>query len=122
MAVNSFAVYFRCNAALQNGAIVTKVQFTVAQVYFDDSITCNLTRTGLAATTNYNDHVAMAGPLTTSGFVAPYVAQRLSTSTITDATINNASYAYWLECGLTFDPNSGIFGADVIYKISSTKG
>jgi len=64
----------------------------------------------------------MAGPLTTSGFVAPYVAQRLSTSTITDATIDNASYAYWLQCGLRADATSGIYGADVIYKISSTKG
>ena len=122
-AYNPSVVAFRCNAALPNGAIVTKVQFTVAQYYLDDQISCNLTRTGLAASTSPTDYVAMAGPLTTSGLgQGHYEAQRLSTSTITDATIDNASYAYWLQCGLRADATSGIYGADVIYKISSTKG
>jgi len=41
-----------------------------------------------------------------------------STSTITGATVNNAKYAYWLECSVDAD-SSNIVGADVIYNISA---
>lgn len=53
---------------------------------------------------------------------------RATTTSITNGTINNASYGYWLEC--RFDvayawgtpAASGLFGADVIYTISTANG
>jgi len=54
---------------------------------------------------------------------------RLTDNSITNATIDNASWGYWLEC--TFNdpwqwdvitPRTGLYGADVIYTITAAKG
>jgi hypothetical protein len=115
---------FRCNPGLPNGAIVTKLQFTVrdAETFTGFDVTCWLARSGLAATTTPSDVQHMAGPLVTTG--APGTV-RLTTSAISYATIDNANHGYWVECNLPpkyFLNDIGIFGADVIYKITAAKG
>lgn len=54
---------------------------------------------------------------------------RRSTSAISNATIDDASFAYWLQCQIIFGSgltntagHNGIIGADVTYRISSTNG
>ena len=47
----------------------------------------------------------------------------MSTSSISHATIDNADYAYWLQCQFTDNIHwLGIYGADVIYAISAANG
>lgn len=116
---------FQCDPKLPNGAVVTKVQFTVRQVEagIED---CALRRSSLVAasaatvqdlarvTTPYSDGVA--------------TVFRVTDTSITNATVDNAKYGYWLECELRLltqfgiGQGIGIYGADVIYTISATKG
>jgi len=123
---NTQQTLFRCNADLPTGAIVTQVQFTLVISYpGSDPITCLLTRNSLAATANSGSYQAMAGPLTlTPVSTDNNTTYRLSDSTITDPTVDDANYAYFLECSMGKDiaPGDGILGADVIYKISTANG
>ena len=98
---------FQCNADLPTGAIVTKVQFNVA-----NAAQCFLTRVSFGLAPTY-DHMASV----THGNGAPAV---LTTTNISHATVDNANFGYVLECGL--DPDGYLYGADVIYKITAAKG
>jgi hypothetical protein len=108
--------YFRCDPGLPNGAIVKQVQFTVSVYNLTGEVAnCALTRQGLQTTTVAEiDHLASLPDPSTGN-------SRLSTTTISFATIDNTRWAYWLECGLNGDGyEAGIIGADVIYKINAT--
>lgn len=116
---------FRCDPALPNGAVVTKVQFTAELEQGFGVGDCALRRSGLttatAATAQDLGRVSF-GTSVTTGTV------RLTDSSIANATIDNANWGYWLECSFTdlwpWDqtPTSGLFGADVTYTISAAKG
>jgi hypothetical protein len=123
---------FRCDPGLPNGAVVTKVQFTVRLVFTSFYATgvgdCSLRRSGLTVTTASTAqdlaHVAFYNYATSTG------AYRLTDSTISNATVDNANFGYWLECYLSSayqwgplaDTPSGLYGADVIYTITAAKG
>jgi len=112
---------FRCNPALPNGAIVTKVQFTVWNQNFGGSfVSCGMTRSGLLSTTDSSDWQTMTGQIT----MAPAItdAVRAGSSDITYGTINNQDHAYSVYCELPTLNDMGIFGADIIYKITAAKG
>ena len=109
---------FRCHLDLPNGAVVTKVQFTLYDVDpFGDVHDCQLNRLGLLATSVVRQ--TMADIPNSSGLNG---VGRLTDSSVALATINDAQFAYWLECSLNGDSALGIYGADVVYKISATKG
>jgi hypothetical protein len=64
----------------------------------------------------------MAAMPATGIATAPGLA-RLQDMTIGFATIDPTKYVYWLQCNLGQAGQSlGIFGADVIYKISAANG
>ena len=110
--------YFLCDPGLPNGAVVTKVQFTVRDNDdFKDISNCALVRSGLTPATAATAQV-LAGPMGTSA--TPGVV-RLTDTSIAFATVNNASYAYYLQCRI--DGNVlGIHGANVTYTITAAKG
>jgi hypothetical protein len=117
---------FRCDPGLPNGAVVKKVQFTALRPFGPLGMAdCALRRSGLTtatATTNEDLGRVSFGGSNTTGVV------RLTTSSITNATVDNASWGYWLECsftaanGWTDTPISGLYGGDVIYTITAAKG
>jgi hypothetical protein len=119
--------FFVCNAVLPDRAVVEQVSFAL----YDNTVVgliqyCGLDRKGLTASTMDDPIQGLASVSATSmagkpGFV------RKSTSGISRATIDNASYAYYLQCQIAFDENAfslgvGILGATVTYRISSTNG
>jgi hypothetical protein len=116
--------FFLCDPHLPQGAVVTKVQFTLYDNADDGNVQyCGLNRAGLtiATMTSYQTlaDVAPTGLTQRPGEV------RRSTSTIHFATVDNTKYSYWLQCHLdvrTSSFNHGIFGADVVYQISATNG
>jgi hypothetical protein len=47
----------------------------------------------------------------------------LTDTRITSATVDNASWAYWVECELFGQgPQAGIYGASVTYTITAANG
>jgi hypothetical protein len=117
---------FRCDPGLPNGAVVTKVQFTL----FDSIATCcygvyncALIRSALtvaAAADRRFDKLAVV-PQTIG---APGTV-RLTDSSINYATVDNSKYGYWLECALDFfgtGDGIGLLGADVVYTIGAANG
>jgi hypothetical protein len=120
---------FRCDPGLPTGAVVTKVQFTGLQ--FDPTATgtgeglgtCALVRSGLTTAT-----ARTAQTLASASFGTSVGVVRVTTSSITNATIDNANWGYWLQCAFTWSwgwpdtAHTGLYGADVIYTITAAKG
>jgi len=112
---------FRCNPALPNGAIVTKVQFTVWNQNLGGSfVSCGMTRSSLLYTTSSSDWQTMTGQITMSPAITDAV--RAGSSTISYGTINDQDHAYSVYCELPTISDMGIYGADVLYKITAAKG
>jgi hypothetical protein len=114
--------FFVCDPGLPNRAVVTKVQFSIwdgagsSQVQF-----CGLYRSGLAAPNSENVEELAALPAT--GLAEAPGFARLTDTAIRNATINNTSYAYWLQCNLGQEGQSlGLYGADVVYTITAANG
>lgn len=108
--------FFTCNPGLPNGAVVTKVQFSIwdgsgsSEVKF-----CGLYRSGLTDTT-YDSVEELAAVPPTGIAQAPGFA-RLTDRKIKNATINTKDYVYWLQCNLGQAGQSlGLYGADVFYN------
>jgi hypothetical protein len=115
---------FTCDPSLPNGAIVTKLQVTASLVLASPGVArgvslCVLVRTALSPANLSFQQVASVAFLDLS--VAG--VYRRSTTAIAHATIDNAQFAYELSCTLDYgNENAGIWGADVIYKITAAKG
>jgi hypothetical protein len=108
---------FRCDPGLLTGAHVTKVQFTFANPISPWDFYCNYVRSGLTVATATSFDVIAHAPEAPSGPVV-----RVSTTAISNGTIDNSKYGYWLECQLPITANTGLYGADVIYTISAANG
>jgi len=111
---------FRCDPGLPNKAVVTKVQFTLRDATFRGGVyRCGLVRSGLTVATATSYQTLASVPDT---FEAPGIV-RFTDSSILLGTIDNAKFGYWLECQVAGeDASVGIYGADVIYTISSADG
>ena len=118
--------YFVCDPGLPTGAVVTKVQFTLMVPPPGSSGTrkCGLERVGLSASST--PPAVVMGRVADSDTLAQPGLVRLTDSTISHATVDNRRYAYYLQCQLYADPGlpsyGRIYGADVIYTISASKG
>ena len=116
----------RCDPGLPNKAIVTKVEFTVRDNEFLYEIRgCALVRSGLTPGTADAYQVLASVPATGVGALPGVV--RLADSSAQFAAIENTKYGYWLECEISghqtySEPSFGIYGADVVYTISSANG
>jgi hypothetical protein len=118
--------FFLCDPQLPDKAVVTRLRFTVvddtlrAQVRF-----CALYRQAITVSGANDPAQLMANAGGTDMAGRPGVV-RLNTSTIHRATIDHASYGYYLQCQINFQPGfaaeTQIIGADVTYRISSTNG
>jgi hypothetical protein len=116
--------YFRCDPGLPHGAVVTRVRFTLEDGSSSgEAGPCSLRRSGLTtASASTYDVLASVSSTGVSAFPGTV---RYADTTISNATINNGSYAYWLECWLTGwggGPYFGLYGADISYTITATKG
>lgn len=118
--------YFLCDPALPHKAVVTRVRFTL----FDSSdLTevryCALYRHALATTYPTPTPNDMAQVPTTGHTPAPGKV-RLEDTTINFATVDNAQYAYWLQCNFYGDPRDydevGLYGAEVTFRITASNG
>jgi hypothetical protein len=118
--------YFMCNPGLPTGAVVTKVQFTRQAPPPGASATknCGLQRVGL--TTSTATHAEVMARVPGSEEITHHGLVRQTDSSIAHATVDNSRYAYYLQCQLIADPSflpsAGIYGANVIYTISASKG
>ena len=118
--------FFTCDPGLPNKAVVTRVRFTVLDNTDEaEVLNCALVRNGLGVTTATTYHV-LAAVLNTGQGATPGIVRR-STTSIAHATIDQAKWAYFFQCQLTYDPDHpdnrhGLYGADVTYTISSTNG
>ena len=80
---------------------------------------CALDRSGLTVATAATYEPLASVPATEG---APGVVHVVD-DTIDFATVNNSRYGYWLECRvLGYNPTTGIYGANVIYTITTTNG
>jgi len=100
---NSGTGVFRCDPGLPTGAKVKKVQFTLDSFA---TYQCLYRRSGLtAAGAESYDTIGQVSISSTGG-----VPTRLSTTTITNGTIDNANYGYWLECSLPANDQGRLYG------------
>ena len=122
---NAGSGVFRCDPGLPFGAVVTKVQFTALLEEGYGPGDCALRRSGLN-----ESNAATAQDLGRVQFFDGYTTGvvRLTTSSISNATIDTANWGYWLECSFNDEfrwgvtPTDGLYGADVIYQIPASKG
>lgn len=113
--------WFLCDPHLPHRAVVTKVRFTVYDSSgLNELRWCALVRQGLS--TAGSSPVAIAEVAATGVDDEPGTV-RSPDVTISDPTIDNNAYAYWLQCHITGgDDLIAIIGADVTYRISSANG
>ncbi len=121
------AGFFVCDPQLPDRAVVTKVQFTlmdqssVARLQY-----CGLDRSSLKKGSAGNFQTLAQVP--TTGMADEPGVVRQTDSSIEHATIDNTDWAYWLQCRIEFQGSvdnslsTGIYGADIIYSISSANG
>ena len=86
---------------------------------------CALIRTSLKLT----GVVEALAVMSSTGMAAQPGTVRRSDTSISFATVDNANYAYSLQCEIAFDDSllnvigkDGIIGADVTYTISAANG
>lgn len=118
--------FLLCEPGLPNKAVVRKIQFplhdesSIGEVRY-----CALYRSGLTPATALTEQLmAQVGA---TGIAANPGATRPSSSLILHATIDNMKWAYYLQCqinvpGQDYSNFLGIYGANVVYTISSTNG
>jgi hypothetical protein len=111
---------FRCDPGLPNGAVVTRVQFTLRDESVDYLVHgCGLVRSGLTTATATSFQQLATVPATNG---VPGIV-RLTDASIQFGTVNNTKFGYWFECVIAGDdPSVGIYGANAIYTISSANG
>jgi hypothetical protein len=117
---NTNSAYFVCNASLPHKAVVTRVRFTLHDSAGGNVNACALVRVGLSTATAGTAQLMAAVGTTTNVDI-----QRLDDTTISYATVDNANYAYYLQCQINLDVNEdlqGIYGADITYKITAANG
>ena len=109
---------FSCGVTLPNKAVVTRVQFTLADFDATREVSgCRLARRSLAPSTAAN--IQILASVHATGISANLGTVRLTDSSIAHATVSNTAYWYTLECDLGFGPNVGIYGGSVSYTTSS---
>ena len=110
--------HFSCNVTLPNKAVLTKVQFTLADFDAAAQVSgCKLARRSLSPSTAADVEVLASVPAT--GISAHAGSVRLTDSTIAHATVSDTGYWYTLECNLGFGADVGIYGASISYTTSS---
>ncbi len=120
------AGFFACDVSLPNKAEVTKVQFTLRDSSAQARLQyCGLDRSSLKKGSAGSFQTLAQVP--TTGMADKPGTVRQTDSTIEHATVDNTEWVYWLQCrieldGLSTTPDAGIYGADVIYRISSANG
>jgi hypothetical protein len=111
---------FRCNVVIPNGAVVTRVDFSVKDDHAVGLIPwCEMYRTNLLSgvtETKMADAGGTTGPDAPGDIV-------LSDTTINSPTIDNSAASYFLLCAFNSDTaNVGVYGAIVTYAISGASG
>ena len=97
---------FRCSVDIPNGATVTAVSFSVA-----GAVSCSMWRTNMA--TSIGGETNMASVSNATG------TARVTDTTVSPAGIDNANYAYFVQCNVGGTTSSeGVYGANIAYTTS----
>jgi hypothetical protein len=114
-------LYFSCSATIPDGAVVTRVDYAVKDSDATDNVvSCAMFRVNLLTSIGVDEN--MANQVSTTGSTGD---QLLTDATISNATIDNASFAYLLQCFVEqsgTDSDAGLYGATVAYTISGANG
>jgi hypothetical protein len=117
---------FVCDPKLPNRAVVTSIRFVLWDESPEGEIEgCGLYRTG--TTESGAPRVVAMGRAPSTGLAARPHRVTVSDRTITSATVNMASWGYWLQCQVHFPTaegrffEAGIVSAHVNYKVDPTK-
>ncbi len=114
--------WFICAVTLPSGAVVTKARFTIQDGTNVGSIDfCGLNRNSLSASGSRT--VQGLAEVPSTGMAAQPGRVRLVDSGIQRATIDNTRYSYYLQCRFSgFEVGLALLGADIVYRISASKG
>jgi hypothetical protein len=118
--------FLLCDPGLPARAVVQKIQFTLHDESSIGEVRyCALYRSGLTSATALTEQLMAA--VGSTGIAANPGMPRLSSSSITHAVIDNTKWAYYLQCqinvpGQGYSNFLGIYGANIIYTISSING
>ena len=108
---------FRCSVELPHGATVTAARFSVKDSDPVEDLLCELWRTDMTVTVGDESPLAS---VSTSGSLGKV---QISDTTITNAVVDNANYAYFAFCEVPSSTNAaGIYGANIEYTVSGLKG
>ena len=109
---------FRCNLNVPHGATLTDVAFSVRDTdNTGNDVTCQLWRTNMAASVGTELNMASVATTGAPGSV------RISDTTINQATIDNANYAYFMQCRTeSGSSTNAFFGANVTYTVTGAQG
>jgi hypothetical protein len=117
---------FVCDPKLPNRAVVSSIRFVLWDDTASGEVTdCGLYRTG--TTDSSAPRVVRMGLTPATGLNARRGRIAVSDSTISSATVNTSSWAYWLQCrthfpveeGRRFD--AGIISGHVTYRVDPSK-
>jgi hypothetical protein len=109
---------FRCSLDVPHGATLTEVAFGVRDTdNTGNDVTCQLWRTNMATSVGTELNMASVGTTGAPGSV------RISDTTISSPTIDNANFSYFMQCrnesGTTAN---AFFGANVTYTLTGAQG
>lgn len=117
---------FICDPKLPNRAVVTSIRFVLWDDTSSGEITdCGLYRTG--TTDSSGPRVVRMGLAPATGLNARRGRIAVSDSTISSATVNTSSWAYWFQCQVHFPVeegrrfDAGIISGHVTYRVDPTK-
>ncbi len=106
---------FRCSVAIPDGATVTAVNFAVRDTSATFSADCDLWRTNTVTAIGTETQLATVA----TGAAAAPGNVRISDTTITQPTIDNDTFAYFVQCDLGTDINTGVFSANLTYTTTA---
>jgi hypothetical protein len=108
---------FRCNVAIPTGATVTEVSFAVKDTNPAQAIHCAMFRTNLTTLIGGEAFMAQAS---TSG--SPGAVRISNITKISHPLIDNANFAYFVQCTVGSDASTGIYAAIVTYTMNAEPG
>jgi hypothetical protein len=106
---------FLCSVNVPDGARVTEVSFSVRDDDVVDDVQCSMWRRNIN-TAVVDATQPMAEGVTTTGSPGDV---RITDTTIERPVIDNDTFSYFVECGVSNSGDTGLFGAIVTYRVTA---
>jgi hypothetical protein len=105
---------FRCSVSIPDGARVTEVGFSVRDRHATQDVQCSMWRQNMLSAIA-DDTPPMAYEVMTSGTPGNV---RIADTTINQPVIDNDRFAYFVQCVVGNDSATGLYGANVTYRVT----